>query len=158
MTTIKLTQPGDYSYTLDKSGEKLDIVGSFWLKGHDQFTLNLKVIHAAPHTKAKVTLRAVVDDQAHIDLNGLVIVNPAAQGTDSVLSEKVLLLSKSATATAIPNLEILANDVKCTHAATVGPIDEEQLFYLTSRGISSAQAKTLLAQGFLDTNKYINNI
>jgi Fe-S cluster assembly protein SufD len=149
MKTIIINKPGNYSYTLDQEGSELNIMGTFWLKNHDNQSVNLTLIHAAPHTKARVTLKAVVEDSAHLNLNGLIKVNEAGQDTDSYLSEKVLLLSPKATASAIPNLEILANEVKCSHSATIGPIDEEQLFYLMSRGLSKEKATSLLAEGFL---------
>jgi len=151
MQSIVLKKPGTYTYTLDKEGSELNIVGRFWLKDGERFKLNLKVVHSAPHTSSRVSLRAVVSGTAHASLNGLVIVEKNAQGTDSYLSEKVLLLSKKATASAIPNMEIKANQVKCSHAAAAGPIDEDQLFYLTSRGISPNKAKSLIAKGFLNT-------
>jgi Fe-S cluster assembly protein SufD len=111
--------------------------------------LSVTIIHAAPHTTANTVIKAVVDDEAFAFISGTIIVKPAAQVTNSFLKENVLLLSEKARAEAIPNLEIEANDVKCSHAATVGKVDPEQLFYLQSRGLTPSQAKTAIAQGFL---------
>ena len=149
MPTITLTQPGNYTYTLSEEGSELVIVGRFWLKGQDVFNLNLTIIHAAPHTSAQASLKAVVEGRGVVNLNGTVIVQKSAQSTNSFLEERVLLLSPEARATAIPNLEILSDDVKCSHAATVGRLDDEQLFYLMSRGLSKARATHLIAKGFL---------
>jgi len=149
MQTINLTQPGTYSYTLSQEGSELEIIGRFWLKGKEKFDLHLTVIHAAPHTSAKISLKAVVEGRGVANLNGTVIIQKSAPQTDTFLEERVLLLSDQARATAIPNLEILNHDVKCSHAATIGRLDDEQLFYLMSRGLSKARATHLLAQGFL---------
>ena len=154
MQTITLTQSGDYTYTLDQEGSELEVVGAFWLKGRQSLDLKLTLIHSAPHTSAKISLKAVVEGNAVAHIHGTVIVEKSAPQTNSFLEERVLLLSSQARASAIPNLEIKTNDVKCSHAATVGQIDAEQLFYLESRGLSKNQATHLIAQGFLDT---INN-
>jgi Fe-S cluster assembly protein SufD len=120
------------------------------LTGTQKLEVNLITIHAAPHTSANTIIRAVADDNAIAIINGTIIVQKNAQQTSSFLSENVLLLSERAQAHAIPNLEIEADDVKCSHAATVGTIDEEQLFYLESRGIDPKTAKSMIATGFLE--------
>ena len=80
----------------------------------------------------------------------MIKVDPGAQQTDAFQESRNLLLSTEAHADAIPGLEILANDVRCTHAAAIAQIDRDQLFYLTSRGLSPAEAKTLIVEGFLE--------
>lgn len=152
MKTITLTKSGTYSYTLSKEGSELEVIGRFWLKNKDSLDLNLTIIHAAPHTSARTSLKAVVEGRGVVNFNGTIIVQKGAQATDSFLEERVLLLSDTARATAIPNLEIEANDVRCSHAAAVGKIDEEQLFYLTSRGLPRTQATRLIAKGFLSAS------
>lgn len=151
MKTITLTKPGTYTYTLDQEGSELEIIGRFWLKADDRLDLNLTIIHAAPHTSAKVSLKAVVEGEGVVNLDGVIVVKKTAQHTNSFLEERVLLLSPQARATAIPNLEIEANDVKCSHAATVGRPNEEEIFYLESRGLSRVKATRLLAKGFLES-------
>lgn len=157
MKTITLTQAGQYTYTLDKEGSQLAITGRFWIKPKNQLTLNLTVIHAAKNTQAHVSLKAVVESRGVANINGTIIVSTGAQNTDSFLEERVLLLSKNSRATAIPNLEIEADEVKCSHAATVGRLDDEQLFYLQSRGLTKRKATHLLAQGFLGTTEITNS-
>jgi Fe-S cluster assembly protein SufD len=77
-------------------------------------------------------------------------VNPNAQRSDAYQQNRNLLLSHHAHADSIPELEIEANDVRCTHGATVGPIDEDQVFYLMARGIERAEAERLIVEGFFD--------
>lgn len=149
--TIHLTQSGTYTYTLSKEGSELEITGRFWLKGDDQLDLNLTLIHAAKNTRAKVSLKTVVEGRGVANLNGTIIVKQGAQNTNSFLEERVLLLSPQARANAIPNLEIEANEVKCSHAATVGKPNDEEIFYLQSRGLSKLKATRLIAKGFLYT-------
>ncbi len=147
--TITLTQSGIYTYTLSQEGSDLNVVGRFWLKNDNKLDLSLTVVHAAPNTQANLSLKAVVEGGGEASLRGTIIVKKGAQNTNSFLEERVLLLSDKAHATAIPNLEIEANQVKCSHAATVGKIDEEQLFYLMSRGLPKRHATHLIAKGFL---------
>jgi Fe-S cluster assembly protein SufD len=147
--TITLTHSGTYNYPLSQEGSELEVIGRFWLKGDDKLDLNLTVIHAAKNTQANVSLKAVVEGRGVANLQGTIIVKKNAQNTNSFLEERVLLLSPNARATAIPNLEIEANQVKCSHAATVGKPSDEEIFYLQSRGLSERQATHLLAKGFL---------
>jgi Fe-S cluster assembly protein SufD len=81
----------------------------------------------------------------------MIKVDPGAQQTDAFQESRNLLLSTEAHADAIPGLEILADDVRCTHAAAIAQIDRDQLFYLTSRGLDPAAAKSLIIEGFLET-------
>lgn len=149
MKQINLTQSGDYQYLLDQEGTELEITGRFWLKGDDRLDLNLTLIHAAPRTSASISLKAVVEGRGVANIVGTIIVKKDAQNTNSFLEERVLLLSPHARATAIPNLEILSDEVKCSHAATVGKPNEEEIFYLQSRGLSKIRATRLIAKGFL---------
>jgi Fe-S cluster assembly protein SufD len=150
---IVLKESGDYTVTLAGEGANAEILGAFWLKGNEKLELNVVTIHAAKHTSADTFIRAIADDTASATINGTIIVEVGAQQTNSFLTENVLLFSPKAQAHAIPNLEIEANDVKCSHAATVGSVNEEQLFYLMSRGITREDAKKLIAEGFLDEVK-----
>lgn len=146
---INLDQSGHYTVKLAKEGAEATIKLNQWLKATDRLDIFLTIIHSAPNTQARTILKVVVDDAAYASLNGTIIVTKGAQKTNSFLEERILLLSDNARADAVPNLEIEADDVKCSHAAAIGKIDEAQLFYLKSRGIPESQAKTLIAQGFL---------
>ena len=93
-------------------------------------------------------MNGVLDGRAHGVFNGRIIVRPGAQRTDSKQTNHNLVLSEEARADSQPQLEIYADDVKCTHGATLGPLDPRELFYLESRGLAPADARALLTYGF----------
>ena len=107
--------------------------------------------HAAPNTDSDLAFRGVLAAGATAVWRGMIKVDPGAQQTDAFQESRNLLLSTEAHADAIPGLEILADDVRCTHAAAIAQIDKEQLFYLTSRGLDPADAKSLIIEGFLES-------
>ena len=104
--------------------------------------------HAHPRCSSRELYKGVLDDKARGTFHGKVLVRPDAQQTDARQANRNLLLSEAAMADARPQLEILADDVKCAHGATVGRLDEQALFYLRSRGISRAEAESLLTHAF----------
>jgi Fe-S cluster assembly protein SufD len=106
--------------------------------------------HAAPTTNSDLAFRGVLATGATAVWRGMIKVDPGAQQTDAFQESRNLLLSTEAHADAIPGLEILADDVRCTHAAAIAQVDKEQLFYLTSRGLEEAAAKGLIIEGFLE--------
>jgi Fe-S cluster assembly protein SufD len=107
--------------------------------------------HAAPHTDSDLAFRGVLAAGSTAVWRGMIKVDPGAQQTDAFQESRNLLLSTDAHADAIPGLEILADDVRCTHAAAIAQVDRDQLFYLTSRGLESALAKRLIIEGFLES-------
>jgi Fe-S cluster assembly protein SufD len=107
--------------------------------------------HAAPNTSSDLAFRGVLAAGATAVWRGMIKVDPGAQQTDAFQESRNLLLSPAAHADAIPGLEILADDVRCTHAAAIAQIDREQLFYLSSRGLGEAAAKRLVIEGFLES-------
>ncbi len=107
--------------------------------------------HAAPNTNSDLAFRGVLAAGSTAVWRGMIKVDPGAQQTDAFQESRNLLLSTDAHADAIPGLEILADDVRCTHAAAIAQVDKEQLFYLTSRGLDPAAAKTLIIEGFLES-------
>lgn len=107
--------------------------------------------HAAPNTNSDLAFRGVLAAGATAVWRGMIKVDPGAQQTDAFQESRNLLLSPEAHADAIPGLEILADDVRCTHAAAVAQVDKDQLFYLTSRGLDAADAKSLIIEGFLES-------
>jgi len=119
--------------------------------GRGQQTLEIVTTlgHVAPGATSRQTVRTVVDDRATGSFLGKVMVARDGQQTDAAQSVKALLLSRSATANAKPELEIFADDVKCAHGATVGELDAQALFYLASRGVGPAEAKALLTEAFI---------
>ena len=121
------------------------LVGS----GEQKIELITTVRHVGPAATSRQIVRAVAGGTATTSYLGQVAVARAGQKTDASQSFKALLLNRGATANAKPELEIFADDVKCAHGATVGEIDLNALFYLTSRGVPPAQARALLTRAFL---------
>jgi Fe-S cluster assembly protein SufD len=107
--------------------------------------------HAAPNTFSDLAFRGVLAAGSTAVWRGMIRVDPGAQQTDAFQECRNLLLSPEAHADAIPGLEIEADDVRCTHAAAIAQIDKDQLFYLTSRGLGPADAKSLIIEGFLES-------
>jgi Fe-S cluster assembly protein SufD len=105
--------------------------------------------HGAANTRSDLAFRGILSDRSTAVWRGMIKVDPGAQQTDAFQECRNLLLSKRAHADAIPGLEILANDVRCTHAAAVAQIDREQLFYLRSRGLQADAATRLVIEGFM---------
>jgi Fe-S cluster assembly protein SufD len=106
--------------------------------------------HDAPWTRSDLLFKGAVEDSARSVYSGLVHLRPAAQKSNATQTNRNLVLSEGASAESIPNLEIEANDVRCSHASTVGPIDDEQRYYLESRGVPPAEAERLIVLGFFD--------
>ena len=107
-----------------------------------------RIVHAEPHSSSWELYKSVLDDKAHSVFNGKIYVAKDAQKTDAKQTNQGLLLSESAVIDTKPELEIYADDVKCTHGATVGQLDEDALFYLRSRGIDSQSSRDLLVFAF----------
>jgi Fe-S cluster assembly protein SufD len=106
--------------------------------------------HMAPDTTSDLLFKGALLGNSRSVWQGMIYVAPGAQKTDGYQANRNLVLSESARADSIPGLEILADDVRCTHGATVGKIDEDQVFYLLSRGIQRADAERLIVEGFFD--------
>ncbi len=146
---IVISKPGDYVVELIGVGASAHIKGAFLATDKMQIDVNLFIVHKAAHTTAQTTLKGVAKDKSRIRFFGRIKIEPNCPGTQSFLEERILLLSDKASAEAVPELEILSDDVKCSHAASISPIPEEQLFYLESRGIARAAAEELVSDGFL---------
>ncbi|MBP9841882.1 MAG: SufD family Fe-S cluster assembly protein, partial [Simkaniaceae bacterium] len=106
------------------------------------------VEHAAPHCYSNQHFKSLVRSYGKASFYGTIYVHPEAQKTDAYQLSNALLLDEKAVAFSEPNLRIFADDVKATHGATVGQLDQEQLFYLRARGLPLKEAKELLVQGF----------
>jgi len=106
--------------------------------------------HDAPSTRSDLLFKGAVEDEAHSVYSGLIRLRPSARKANASQTNRNLVLTDGAGADSIPNLEIEANDVRCSHASAVGPIDEDQLYYLESRGVPPAEAERLIVLGFFD--------
>ena len=106
--------------------------------------------HGAPHGNSDLLFKGAVQDDAASVYTGLILIREDADGTAAYQTNRNLTLSEGAWAESVPNLDIRTNDVKCAHASTVGPIDEDQRFYLESRGVRPEVAERLVVLGFFD--------
>ena len=125
------------------------VTGAYASRGRQHLDFDTLQEHAAPDTTSDLAFRGILADRSSAVWRGMIKVDPGAQRTDAFQESRNLLLSKRAHADAIPGLEILANDVRCTHAAAIAQIDREQLFYLRSHGLPEASANRLVIEGFL---------
>ncbi len=131
-------------------GADSEMLGVYFATGdqhHDHHTLQH---HVAPHAKSDVYYKGAAKDRGTIVYQGLIKLEPAAQKTDAYQTNRNLLLSREASVESVPQLEIAANDVRCSHGSSIAPIDEEQLFYLATRGIGRKSAENLLVAAFLE--------
>jgi Fe-S cluster assembly protein SufD len=129
--------------------EDTEILGLFAGKGDAAIEKRLKIIHKKPNLNSNILVKAVLWDKSHFDFEGDLVIERGARNTNTYLKADVLILSDRARARAVPSLEISEDEVKGGHGATVGQVDEEQLFYLTSRGLSHKEAEKVLVDGFL---------
>ena len=125
------------------------VTGAYASRGRQHLDFDTLQEHAAEDTTSDLAFRGILADRSSAVWRGMIKVDPGAQRTDAFQESRNLLLSKRAHADAIPGLEILANDVRCTHAAAIAQIDPEQLFYLRSHGLPKPDANRLVIEGFL---------
>jgi Fe-S cluster assembly protein SufD len=138
----------DIHVTIDGEGAYCGIDGAFLLRGAQEATIASLIDHAAVGAQSREIIKGVVEDRAHGVFQGKIRVRPEGQKTDAHQLSKNLLLGERAAIDTKPELEILADDVKCSHGATVGELDETALFYLRARGIDEASARRMLIEAF----------
>lgn len=134
---------------LSEPGATCQIIGGALLRARQRLELTLDTIHRAPNTKGSTLFKVILKDHARLEFSGMIKIAPAAQGSVDFLRQDSLLLSPGAVSNAIPGLEIEANDVKASHAATAAPLNPEHLFYLRSRGIPIGPATAMISRAFL---------
>jgi Fe-S cluster assembly protein SufD len=146
---------GDYARLrseslLDGDSSESDLTAVYF--GDHSQMLDFRTLqdHDAPNTRSDLLFKGAVEDQAHSVYSGLIRLRPAARKAVASQTNRNLVLTEGAGAESIPNLEIEANDVKCSHASAVGPIDEDQLYYLESRGVRPEDAERLIVLGFFE--------
>ena len=138
----------DVQCRLQAPGAHVDMLGIYIADGTQHFDHETLQDHIAPHASSNLLFKGALRDEGRSVFRGLIRVHPKAQRTDAYQTNRNLVLSDKARADSLPNLEIQADDVRCSHAATVGQLDEEELFYLLSRGIHKAEAVRLVVFGF----------
>jgi Fe-S cluster assembly protein SufD len=124
--------------------------GFYFTDGVQHLDHDTQQNHHAPNTTSDLLFKGALKDRSRSVWQGMIYVAPGAQKTDGYQANRNLVLSKNARADSIPGLEIMADDVRCTHGATVGKIDEELVFYLRSRGIPYTEAERIIVEGFFD--------
>jgi Fe-S cluster assembly protein SufD len=124
------------------------VTGAYFADGTQHLDYDTYQLHAAPDTTSDFAFKGALRDTAATVWRGMIRVEEGAQKTNAYQENRNLLLSKTATANSIPGLEILANDVRCTHGATLSQVDREQLFYLMARGLPRSEAERLIVRGF----------
>lgn len=134
---------------LEEEYAECKLIGVTVGKDKQQIEHRTVIEHLKPHCTSDQYYKAILDDKAKSSFHGKVIVAPNAIKTQANQNNKTLLLSRAAEINTQPELEIFSDDVKCTHGATVGQLDEEALFYLQARGINKAEAQSLLVDAFL---------
>lgn len=149
---IELKEPGQYTVELVGEGAEAVIRGVFQTENSENISTEVVIHHKSPHTHATTTLKGVARDQSFLRFKGKIIIDKDCGDSRSFLTERVLLLSPQAKAEAVPDLEILTDDVSCSHAASVSNIPEEHIFYLQARGLDRRKAEEMIIEGFLERN------
>ena len=139
----------DLNARLVGPGANSDMLGLYFGDADQHFDFNTSQDHVAPHAHSDLLYKGALDGSARGVFRGIIRVHEGAQGTDAYQTNRNLILSDQAVATSLPNLEIEADDVRCSHGATVGQLDSEALFYLMSRGLNRERAERLVVLGFL---------
>jgi len=134
---------------LDGEGAEGKVTGAYATRGRQHLDFDTTQEHAAANCISDLAFRGILGGRSSAVWRGMIKVDPGAQQTDAFQESRNLLLSKKAHADAIPGLEILADDVRCTHAAAIAQIDPDQLFYLRARGLDHEVASRLVIEGFL---------
>jgi Fe-S cluster assembly protein SufD len=126
------------------------VTGAYFTDGDQHLDYDTFQEHIAPNTTSDFAFKGALRDRSTAVWRGMIRVEPDAQKTNAYQENRNLMLSPTTHAVPIPGLEIMANDVRCTHGATVGRVDREQLFYLMSRGLSRSEAERLIVRGFFE--------
>jgi Fe-S cluster assembly protein SufD len=155
VSTSAVALGGDYARlrseaVLAEPGAESDQLAVYFGDGSQMLDFRTLQDHAAPRTRSDLLFKGAVEDNARSVYSGLVRLRKPAQKSQAFQTNRNLVLTEGAGAESIPNLEIEANDVKCSHASAVGPIDDDQLYYLESRGVPPEDAERLIVLGFFD--------
>jgi Fe-S cluster assembly protein SufD len=155
LSTANLVLGGDYARVRTDSrlvgqGGTSKLLAVYFGEGNQMHDFRTLQDHDAPRTTSDLLFKGAVEDQAQSVYSGLIRIRKGAAGTSAYQTNRNLVLGEGAHADSVPNLEIEENDVRCSHASAVGPIDEEQRYYLESRGVPSDVAERLIVLGFFD--------
>lgn len=140
----------DLTITLAKENAEVLFYGLYTGKNSDDLALNITLHHAAPNTSSTTRVKSVLDENAQFHFTGMIHITKKAHHASAHLTNNNLLLSPQTHVTTLPQLEVIPHEVTCTHAANTLPIDDTQMVYLMSRGLSRQDAQTLIVNGFCD--------
>lgn len=135
---------------LEGRGSSANVVGAYFGERHQTLDYRYFMRHIGTNTRSDMFLKGAVEDQARSVFTGMIRIEESGQKTEAFQTNRNLILSDGASAQSVPNLEILANDVRCGHGSTVGPLDAEQRYYLMSRGLVPERADRLQVRGFFE--------
>ncbi len=135
---------------LEGRNARSDISWVAYAKGKEDHYLSASNVFQAEGGRGEITMKGVAQGSAHITCKGMIAIDTKGQGTDTYLTQDVLMLDSTAKVDAVPGLEIKTNDVKASHSATVSRVTEEDLFYFAARGIDVSLAKRMYVEGFLE--------
>ena len=138
----------DVNAVLDGEGGEATLNGLYMVEGTQLVDNHMRVDHVQPHCDSHELYKGILEGSARAVFSGLIHVHPGAQKTDAKQTNRNLLMSPDALCNSHPQLEIFADDVKCTHGSTVGQLDDTAVFYLRSRGIGEEAARSLLTYAF----------
>jgi Fe-S cluster assembly protein SufD len=144
---------GNLIFDIATSNINLNIYGLYVGRKKDEFKISTTQHHRAPSSTSNLLIKGVFYDSAKFFYRGLIRIEKKGQKSHAYQKNQNLLLSKDCFVDSRPNLEILANDVFCTHGSTTGRPDKEVIYYMTTRGINKKQAEKLLVKGFIDEVK-----
>lgn len=135
---------------LEKEGISAELFALYSLRNDQQVNLQTRSVHAVPNTFCTVNIKAALFDSSKSDYKGQIIIQKPAQQTVSYLEDNVLVVGSKAKNNSQPILEIEADDVKASHGATTGRVDEDQIYYLMSRGLNHEESEQLIINGFFE--------
>ncbi|OHA48123.1 MAG: hypothetical protein A2806_00595 [Candidatus Terrybacteria bacterium RIFCSPHIGHO2_01_FULL_48_17] len=136
----------------------VELSGTFIAKKNDSLPISISIHHEAPETKSRIFVRGIAQDRSVVSFRANARLKKGARKADAAINAKALLLSQNARCELQPDLEIDEQEVRATHTTFVGPLDEEEIFYLQSRGVSEEKAKELLIKGFLNIAQHVKQV
>lgn len=140
---------GEFIFDITSSNVEVDIFGLLTGKDSDDFNIKTTQRHAAPNSTSNILIKGIFDGESKLNYQGLIRIEKEGQQSHAYQKNQNLVLSSNVYIESKPFLEILANDVFCTHGSTTGQINQEEIFYLESRGINTPDAEKLLIEGFV---------
>lgn len=141
---------GKFTFELTAPGAEVEIYGLFTGKGAEKYKVETIQHHKAPSATSNLLIKGIFADESRFEYEGLIRIEKEGQGSHAYQKNQNLILSPQVFVQSKPNLEILANEVFCTHGSTTGKLNKDQIYYLMTRGISEYDSKNLLVEGFVN--------